>query len=77
MHRFFDGRRESCSRSMFKSVRRTQYTPGYRREPEEFCFPTMPTNACPSKMGRILKDVIPHCVSKAANAPSSNVWMMR
>lgn len=73
MHTFVAGRREIYSRSMFKSVRRTQYTPGYRREPEEFCFPTMATNAWPSKIGRILNDAMPHCVSKAPNASSSNV----
>src|SRR5690242_2272393 len=37
-----------------------QYTPGYRMELEEFRFPTTATKACPSKMGRIRNEVIPH-----------------
>src|SRR5574339_55158 len=58
---------------MCKVVQPGEYTPAYRREPEEFCFPTMTTSAWPSKIGRIRKDAIPHCLRSAARRASSKV----
>ena len=51
-----------------------EYTPAYRMELEEFCFPTIATKACPSKIGRMRNDAMPHCLRSAARPASSNVW---
>ena len=67
----------SLVQATFKLVQPGEYTPAYRRLLEEFCFPTMATKAWPSKIGRIRKEAIPHCLRSAARSGSSKAWRIR